>query len=133
MKVIILCLLFVLTGNLYADDRNSFVDLEYEPITALEVSKRFYIDYDPDIESLIDLADKELKVDACVRTYVEKQAKSYAKVVQENLYDLIHNFDKIITKIQGKRPDQDNISYDEKISALARVQCETYYKMGVLK
>lgn len=103
------------------------------PITSLEVSHMFDLENEVEIKTLDDLIDREAKVDACMQAYVEKQSKSYARVVQENLYDLIHNFDRIASKIQGKKAGTDSIPFDEKISALARVQCEAYYKMGVLK
>jgi hypothetical protein len=134
MNGIILSLLLALSSNLYAKGQDSFIGPEYDPpITSIDVSKAFDLDYNVEIKTLVDLIDKETKVNACVQAYVEKQGKSYARVVQENLYDLIHNFDKISSKIRGKKPEADPIPYDEKISALARVQCEAYYKMGVLK
>ena len=134
MKSIILSLLLALSSNLYARTQDPFIGPEYDPpITSIDVSRAFDLDYNVEIKTLVDLVDREAKVGVCVQTYVEKQRNSYARVVQENLYDLIHNFEKISSKIQGKKPGADPISYDEKISSLARVQCESYYKMGVLK
>ena len=85
------------------------------------------------ISDLIDVADREEKVGRCMEEYTKKQSKSYAKIVQNNLYDMIHNFDRIASKIYGKKPEEDSIPYEEKIEALARVQCDAYYTMGVLK
>jgi hypothetical protein len=133
MKVAILCLLLFLTGGSYANDRNSFVGPEYEPpMSAIEISKVFYQNSST-IEFINTFLVRDAKIDSCVQTYVEQQAKSYARVVKENLYDLIHNFDKVVSRIQGKKPNQDTTTFDEKISALARVQCEAYYTLGVLK
>lgn len=78
-------------------------------------------------------ADKEEKITLCMEEYVRKQSKSYAKIAQSNLYNLLSNFDSIVAKIYGKKGLPDNIPYAEKIELLARVQCEAYYKMGVLK
>jgi hypothetical protein len=78
-------------------------------------------------------SDKEEKIALCMREYIKKQSKSYAKIAQSNLYDLLNNFDNIVAKIYGKKSLPDDILYAEKIELLARVQCEAYYKMGVLK
>jgi len=134
MKVIFLCLFLLLSNNLYAEDRNSFVGPpeNVRVISAIEINEIFDLNYSEETP-LIDLVEKEEKISICYQTYTEKQSKSYAKIAQENLYDLIHNFGKIVLKIQGKKPEQDTTTHDEKISALAKVQCETYYKMGILK
>ena len=80
-----------------------------------------------------DLADKEEKISSCVDEYVKKQSKSYARIVKNNLYDLMNNFDRITSRIYGKKESADEVPYEDKIEALARVQCEAYYTMGVLK
>ena len=67
---------------------------------------------------------KDEKVDRCVEEYIRKQSKSYARVVQNNLYNLMQALGKV---------DGHSITYDEKIETLAKIQCEAYYKMGVLK
>jgi hypothetical protein len=84
-------------------------------------------------EALVDLIDKEEKVSACMQEYTKKQSKSYSKIAQDNLYGLIRNFDGIVAKIYGKKGLPDDIPYEEKIELLARVQCDAYYKMGILK
>ena len=86
-----------------------------------------------DIKNLPDLVDQEEKVSVCINEYVRKQSRSYSKIAQDNLYDLINNFGIIMSKVRGKKPAIDDIPYTEKIEALARVQCETYYTLGVLK
>ena len=86
-----------------------------------------------DIKSLPDLVDREDKVSRCVAEYVLKQSKSYSKIAQSNLYDLMNNFDSIVSRIYGKKRAEDNIPYEDKIEALAIVQCEAYYAMGALK
>lgn len=98
-----------------------------------EVSQIFDDTNSINLVGLSDLIDRQEKVDKCMDDYIKKQSKSYAKIVQNNLYDLIHNFDRITSKVYGKKPVQDDIPYEEKIEALARVQCEAYYTMGVLK
>jgi hypothetical protein len=45
----------------------------------------------------------------------------------------MNSFDRIISKIYGKKPDVDNTPYSEKIESLAKTQCETYFHMGILK
>lgn len=101
-------------------------------VTPLRVSQ--YFDEQNSISADIpDLVDREDKVSACVQDYVEKQSKSYAKIAQNNLYDLIRNFDRITSEVYGKKSKIDEIPYEEKIEALANIQCEVYYKMGVLK
>jgi hypothetical protein len=59
--------------------------------------------------------------------------KYFSKITQNNLYDLMNSFDRIISKIYGKKPDVDNTPYSEKIESLAKTQCETYFHMGILK
>ena len=83
--------------------------------------------------NIIDLVAKEEKVDACIAEYVVKRDKSYDKITQSTLYDLIHNFGKITSRVYGKRPQADDIPFGEKIEALAQIQCEAYYALGVLK
>lgn len=86
-----------------------------------------------DVKSLPDLVDKEEKVSRCIEEYVTKQSKSYSKIVQGNLYDLMNNFDSIVSRIYGKKKIADNVPYENKLEALAIVQCEAYYAMRVLK
>lgn len=102
-------------------------------ITEVQVSQLFDEQFLPDIKDLVDFVDREEKVSVCVTEYIKKQSKSYSKIVQNNLYDLIHNFDRITSKIYGKKQSADEIPYEDKIEALGRVQCEAYYTMGVLK
>lgn len=83
--------------------------------------------------NIVDLVAKGEKVDACIAEYVVKRDKSYDKITQSTLYDLIHNFGKITSRVYGKKPQADDIPFEEKIEALARVQCEAYYALGVLK
>ena len=82
-----------------------------------------------------DLVEKEEKINECISTYVEKQSKSYAKIPQNDLYDLFHNFSKIISRVYGQKQDsnQEDVPYEEKLEALATIQCEAYYAIGVLK
>ena len=110
MRSFLFLLLLLCSLNSFADEPDNYV----EPIVTVD-------------------AVKEEKVSKCIDDYVKKQSKSYSKVAQANLYALIHNFDSIVAKIYGKKGLPDDIPYSEKIELLARVQCEAYYKMGVLK
>lgn len=102
-------------------------------ITEAQVSHLFDEKFLPNIKDLVDFVDKEEKIAGCVTEYIKKQSKSYSKIVQHNLYDLIHNFDRIASKIYGKKQSADEISHEDKIEALGRVQCEAYYTLGILK
>lgn len=125
MRRIVFSLLLFFSLNLLAKD----VDLPPE----IEVLRSFEEQFVIDIKILPDLVDKEEKIARCIDDYIKKQSKSYAKIVQNNLYDLIHNFDRIASKIYGKKHLADEMSYEDKIGALAIVQCEAYYTLGVLK
>lgn len=76
--------------------------------------------------TLPDPGLRDEKIKACMTEYMEKQSRSYTRIVQQNLYDLIYNFDNIIAKIYGKKSEGNVISYKEKLEALAKVQCELY-------
>ncbi len=128
MRRILIPLLLFCSSNLFAKDNDVVLDLV---ITPVQVSRMFVDKIG--IANLVDLIDKEEKISVCMQDYIKKQSKSYAKIAQQNLYGLIHNFDSIVAKIYGKKGLPDDISYEEKIELLARVQCEAYYKMGILK
>ena len=128
MRRILLSLLLIYSSNLLAKGNEVIVD---PIITSVQISRM--LDDTQNTAALVDLIDKEEKVSVCMQEYIKKQSKSYAKIAQENLYGLIHNFDSIVAKIYGKKGLPDDISYEEKIELLARVQCEAYYEMGVLK
>jgi hypothetical protein len=124
---IILSLLLVFASNAFAKP-DTPVDL-----TTSQVYQLFEEQFVVELKDLPDLVEKENRVASCVEEYVKKQSKSYTKIVQNNLYDLIHNFDKIVSRVGGKKSDKDDIPHEEKIEALAKVQCEAYNAMGVLK
>lgn len=129
MRRIIFSLLLAFSVNLHAESS----DQNIEVFTPVEVNNLFDRNTTIGADSLPDLVDKEEKIRICVDEYVKKQSKSYAKIAQNNLYDLIHNFDKITSRIYGKKPPEDDIPFEEKLEALAKVQCEAYYTIGVLK
>lgn len=85
------------------------------------------------LSDLNDLIDKETKITYCVDEYIRKQTKSYSKIVQINLYNLLNNFDRITSTLYNKKAHQDTISHEDKIETLASVQCELYYNIGLLK
>lgn len=76
--------------------------------------------------------DKEFKIQSCINDYIKNQRKSYIVSVQDDLYYLMNDFDKIIKKLDGK-PTRSTVSREEKLSQLAKMQCETYYSLGALK
>jgi len=127
MRIIVFSLLILCSINILA--RGS----DHESVIPIQISRIFDEENSISVTNLLDYIDKEEKIDKCVAEYIDKQSKSYAKIVKNNLYDLIHNFDRIVSKIYGKKSVADEIPYDEKVEALAVVQCEAYYKMGVLK
>ena len=131
MRRIIFSLLLVCSLNSIAKVAEPL--LELPAITEVRVSQLFDEQFLPDIKDLVDFVDKEEKIVACVAEYIKKQSKSYSKIVQHNLYDLIHNFDRIASKIYGKKQSADEIPFEDKIEALGRVQCEAYHTLGVLK
>jgi len=131
MRSIVFSLLLVCSLNSFA--KGTELPPELPAITEVQVSQFFDEQFLPNITDLVDFVDREEKVTTCVAEYIKKQSKSYSKIVQNNLYDLIHNFDRIASKIYGKKQSADEIPYEDKIEALGRVQCEAYYTMGVLK
>lgn len=124
---ILISLLLVFSSNAFAK-----TDAPIE-VTPIQVHQMFAEQFALDLADLPDLVERENKIASCMDDYVKKQSKSYSKIVQHNLYDLIHNFDNIASKVYGKKPKKDSISYEEKIEALAKVQCETYNAIGALK
>lgn len=98
-----------------------------EELSVVEIAHRFELQNPVDIENLPDLVDRTERVDQCMVEYIQRQSRSYAKSVQGNLYDLLHNFDRIASKIYGKTPPADGITHQQKVEALAKIQCEAYY------
>ena len=134
MRIVILLLLLLGVGGVQSRPDELLARQLVEPMQAcLEISRLLDIEQNIEISSLVDFIDRENKIELCINQYIEKQSKVYSRVVQENLYDMIHNFDKITSKIRGKKPEIDLVPFDTKISALARVQCEIYYLLGGLK
>ncbi len=133
MRRVIFSLLVLCSLNAFANTREEIGFTEAMVVTPVEVNRAYDEQNTISIVGLPDILDRQEKVEACMTEYIRRQSKSYAKIVQNNLYDMIHNFDRIASKIYGKKPGEDEISYEDKIEALARVQCEAYYTMGVLK
>lgn len=127
MRILLVSLLLTISSVASA---KTVVPVEVTPI---QVHQLFEEQVKLDIASLPDLVEKENKIAACVEDYIKRQSRSYSKIVQHNLYDLIHNFDKITSRLSGKKSPKDEIPHSEKIEALAKVQCEAYNAMGVLK
>lgn len=125
MRRIIFSLLLLCSSALFAK--------EFDQLPEIVLLELFEEQQMVNIGDLPDLVDKEEKIADCVDDYIKRQSKTYAKIVKNNLYDLIHNFDRITSKIYGKKQEADDMSYEDKIGALAIVQCEAYYTIGVLK
>lgn len=106
---------------------------ETEIVTVLQINTIFNETIKMSTIGLLDAVDKEEKMSQCIQEYVKKQAKTYLQTAQGNLFNLIHDFDNLVSKIYGKKGLPDNIPYEEKVAVLAKLQCEAYYKMGVLK
>jgi hypothetical protein len=128
MRSIVSVLLVFISLNVFG--KGSELPIE---ISSLEVGRIFDEQFLLDKKLLPDFIDREEKVGKCVEDYIKKQSRSYSKIVQNNLYDLIHNFDRITSKIYGKKQPADEIPYEEKVEALAKVQCEAYYAVNALK
>ncbi len=138
MRKIIFSLLFICSLNAYAED-NYPDEAEIAPIeieiTPTDINEIYSKNLQLNIIEFQDLIEKEEKVAACVSEYVTKQIKkTYAKATKQTLYELVNNFNGVVSRIYGpKKPVKDDIPYEEKIEALAKVQCEAYYNMRVLK
>jgi hypothetical protein len=127
MRLLFLFLLFI-SFNIQAEGS----DILYDIVPPRQVMQIF----DKNLSDTLQLEDfviREEKISACIGQYVEKQTKSYAKGVKNNLYDLLNDFERILSRIYGKKLSPSDVSYTEKIEALAKVQCEAYYSLGVLK
>ena len=77
--------------------------------------------------------ERESKISQCVKDYIEKQSRSSRQRVQRNLYDLLHNFDGVVSKLNNKRIIPDNTSFQERLEAVAKLQCELFYNSKILK
>lgn len=131
MRIILLFLLIFYSSSLLA--KNKDIPEPVAIITSLQIARAYDEENKIDITGLIDLIDKEQKVSLCSEEYIKKQSKSYSKIAQVTLYDLIHNFDSIAARIYGKKVLPDDMPYSEKLAIMAHVQCDAYYKMGILK
>lgn len=126
MRILILILLLTLSAHTYADEQDDFTAVD-----VLKMSGGFAGELD-DLVNYNNTAKIAL-ITKCVDEYIKKQSKSYSRIAQENLYNLIHNFDRITSRIYGQKETPDNVSYENKIEALAKVQCGVYFKMEILK
>jgi len=130
MTKLVLSLFLIYSSGLLAKEIETVVE---QPPTTVQMVRLFDERAAHDISVLPDLVDKEEKVSACIVTYIQKQSKSYSRNAQNNLYDLIHNFDRITSKIYGKKAEGDDVPIQDKVEALARLQCEAYYTLKILK
>ena len=128
MKMIVVLFLMFLSINVFGRS----IDLLNSDISTVEINAIFD---QSSIDNPIDVPDlviKEELIGLCINEYKSKQEKSYDKSTEDTLYDLINNFKRIVTKIYGKKTLPDIISFEEKIDLLSRVECETYFALGVL-
>lgn len=77
--------------------------------------------------------EKNAKISQCVKDYIEKQSQSSRQRVQRNLYDLLHNFDSVVSRLNNKKIIPDNTSFQERLEAVAKLQCELFYASKILK
>lgn len=127
MKVFVYFLLLLFSTTSLGKDYES---INLDSILLLKIFEETNI---LDISKLPDFIDKEEKISICVEEYKARQSRSYARSVQKNLYDLIHNFEGVISRITGNMRSNGHVSLQYKIDALAKIQCDIYYSMGVLK
>jgi hypothetical protein len=121
--------LLLFSGSVYARVE---VNLDIYRITPTQVLYMFEEQEPIDITALVDITDKTEKINACISSY-KKMQSSYSKTVKDNLYNLIHNFSKVVSKLSNKQQKEDTMSYEDKVEVLAGVQCEAYYAMRMLK
>ena len=81
----------------------------------------------------LEVIQQQQKIESCIVKYVEDQRKSYTRAAQDNLYDMVNNFDRIMSKLRGEKVEVDSTPREEKLLALAKMQCEAYSKLGALK
>lgn len=99
---------------------------------SLRVNALFELYQSPDIYDARDILDKQDRIDRCIEEYKTKRPRRSVSVVQDKLYDMIYNFDQVVERLKGRSPGKDRVPDTEKIAALAVIQCETFYSMGVL-
>lgn len=132
MRFVIFSIVLTCSCNLFARS----IDFFPEPLpnmSPLEVNQLFDTTNVVELSNLIDYVEQEELVNECVVDYVSKHVKSYSKLVQNNLYDLMHDFDKVLSKVYGKKQLPTSVPHEDKIEAIGRVQCEAYRAMGMLK
>ena len=134
MRTFVFYILLVFSLNIFAEEGEPMGPPEPD-ISPLQVSQIFDSSNTLDKKiKLVDLVAKEEKISICIDAYKEKQMKSWAKIPQTNLYEFLHNPERMNARIYGKKDKaSDEVSYEEKIDALATLQCEAYYAIGILK
>jgi hypothetical protein len=120
VRIIALILTITLSNIALADDLDDFIDNLYNTQQG-----------QGDTKLNVDI-DREAKIANCISKYIKDQSRG-SKSVKETLYDLNHNFDRITSRIHGKKAVGDNVPYDEKLNTLAKAQCNEYFEMKVLK
>lgn len=130
LKYLFLMLLFI--GNVSVNSKVIEPDV-IAPMFPIDINRQFEKTATTSMSALFDLVDKENKVSSCVAAYIKRQSRSYTRQTQDNLYNLMNNFDNIISRLYNKQVAPDDITHNEKVEVLARIQCEAFYKMGILK
>ena len=129
MSKLLYLLILLCSSSLFAKDVDPLVTV----ITPLQVGQLYSEQHAFSTKDFSDLVDKEEKVSRCMSEYIKVRIKSYSRNVQNDLYDLMNNFKHITSRVYGKQQMTDEVPFVNKITALARVQCDAYYAMGVLK
>ena len=134
MRTLVFSILLAFSLNIFAEDREPTGPAEPD-MSPLQVSQLF--DQTNKLDKrikLVDLVAKEEKISTCIDSYKEHQIKSWARIPQNDLYEFLHDPERMNARIYGKKDKApDEVSYEEKIEALATLQCEAYYAIGVLK
>lgn len=128
MKVVLVLLGLFLSFNVKAES-----DYQLYFYTELDVNNIHTDTLLIDTKKLPNIIKREERIELCVTEYIRKHSKSYTAIAKQNLYEMMHDFDRITSRIYGKKPAQDIVPLEEKIEAVAKVQCEVYNAMGILK
>lgn len=129
MSKLVFLLFLIFSLNVHAE-----VDTPSIEVSTIQIAQLFDENVvQIDIKKLPNLVEREEKIESCVADYIKKQSRTYSAIVQNNLYDLLFNFERVIPRLYGKKQEADKVLLADKIEALARLQCEVYYSIRAIK
>ena len=128
MKVVLVLLGLFLSFGVKAES-----DYQLYFYTEIDVNNIHVNALQVDTKKLLNVIKREERIELCISEYIRKHSKSYTAIAKQNLYEMMHDFDRITSRIYGKKPAQDIVPLEEKVEAVAKVQCEVYNAMGILK